>query len=1121
MSKNSSASTAPGSPSSHWDVLESFSLTPSISVTSYRSRLSGLRVVHAHVPGPLVLGYLTLATESHSNDGCPHTLEHLIFMGSERWPYKGVLDMIANRSLSQGTNAWTDVDHTCYTMDVAGQQGALQLLPVYLDHVLYPTITHSAFLTEVHHVTAEGKDAGVVYCEMEAREHTADDIMSRAVHSALYAGHCGYRSETGGLIADIRELQADTIRAYHAAYYRPDNLSVCIAGVVDQQALFATLARTEQDILSKPPLPPLQRPWSSPVPPFTSSVEQRVLFPSEDEEHGLVHIGWRFTAWRDFYSRTALDLLWTYLASTSLSPLHRAMIEIDRPYAGDLDFSILEKSVGVHLLQFEQVAVERLGEVKDAFLQVVAGIAEGREALDMGRLHSLLRKEIRQTLVGWEEEPHHTVAHFAISNFLYGQESWREEQQERKQEGGSRDGQRAHDKRGDLEREMSVVERLHELLTEDAEFWRGLMRRWILQQPYALIIGVPSKAESARLMQEEKDRLQRQVEQLTAKDAQALSKLGQQLTDAIARNSQPPPDALLEAVPSPDLTRVPELLVYTHRSGPVSAAQEAHNARHPQAAALQSLLSSLPALSSLPVSVQLDHIPSEFAQIRVLLSTADLPLELKALLPLYRDVLFESPVQRESGLLSSEQVVTALEAELVSYDSAMGVSSERFTVGSYGQYATLLLKVEAADYERGLLWARDLLRNLRFTKQRLLVAVKRMLSSIPELKNDGGSLVKAAAAHVNFDERSAQHAVNFIRQQALLKRCQADLSSQQEGAAQRWIDQLKELQRLLSRPEAMHLHIACDWLKQGKSLTATIGSLFSDGGSAAPQDGRQQQLLYSRAFLRPLTDSSHPDPATIVVPVSACRSSYLAASLPLPATFTYAHPDVAPLRLALEYLTTLEGPMWRRIRGLGFSYSYSCRLDVEGGLLVFALFKSTNLTGAYLESESIVHDYAQQRDAASRFRPEDLRAAKSSLGFELLSAGDTLIAAADQSLFTWLKGQDAGYTARLLSAVQAVSLADVEAVMSAWLLRLFDSRQTRLCVVTNPANVQDISAFFADEKRGRKVQELSSVQLFQPAKDGENRETDDSGDEDDGDDDEDEDGDDEDDDEDEDEDDDD
>lgn len=89
----------------------------------------------------LLMVLLILATEAFDDDGLPHTLEHLIFLGSEEYPYKGVLDLLANRCIAEGTNAWTDTDHTCYTMETAGSEGFLSLMPIYLDHILYPTLT--------------------------------------------------------------------------------------------------------------------------------------------------------------------------------------------------------------------------------------------------------------------------------------------------------------------------------------------------------------------------------------------------------------------------------------------------------------------------------------------------------------------------------------------------------------------------------------------------------------------------------------------------------------------------------------------------------------------------------------------------------------------------------------------------------------------------------------------------------------------------------------------------------------------------------------------------------------------------------------------------------------------
>ena len=55
------------------------------------------------------------------------------------------MDQFANRCLAQGTDAWTNTDHTCYTMTTAGSEGFLNLFPIYLDHILYPTLTVSIF----------------------------------------------------------------------------------------------------------------------------------------------------------------------------------------------------------------------------------------------------------------------------------------------------------------------------------------------------------------------------------------------------------------------------------------------------------------------------------------------------------------------------------------------------------------------------------------------------------------------------------------------------------------------------------------------------------------------------------------------------------------------------------------------------------------------------------------------------------------------------------------------------------------------------------------------------------------------------------------------------------------
>lgn len=94
---------------------------------------------------------LQVATEIFNDSGVPHTLEHLVFLGSKAWaiclkavfysssgqtnvlfaryPYKGILDSLANRAFASGTNAWTATTHTAYTVTTAGSDGFLRLLP--------------------------------------------------------------------------------------------------------------------------------------------------------------------------------------------------------------------------------------------------------------------------------------------------------------------------------------------------------------------------------------------------------------------------------------------------------------------------------------------------------------------------------------------------------------------------------------------------------------------------------------------------------------------------------------------------------------------------------------------------------------------------------------------------------------------------------------------------------------------------------------------------------------------------------------------------------------------------------------------------------------------------------
>lgn len=58
----------------------------------------------------------------------------------------------------------------------------------------------------------------------------------------------------------------------------------------------------------------MARPWQSPVPPLSSSVEETVLFPADNEDTGVVRVAWRGPDWADQQTIAACEVLWECVA---------------------------------------------------------------------------------------------------------------------------------------------------------------------------------------------------------------------------------------------------------------------------------------------------------------------------------------------------------------------------------------------------------------------------------------------------------------------------------------------------------------------------------------------------------------------------------------------------------------------------------------------------------------------------------------------------------------------------------------------------------------------------------------------------------------------------------------
>lgn len=308
-------------------------------------------------------------------------------------------------------------------MTTAGSGGFLSLLPIYLDHILFPTLADSGFTTEVHHVNGEGEDAGVVYCEMQGRENVDSSRAHLELLRAAYPG-CGYSSETGGIMHNLRtSTNNDKVRAYHKEFYRAENLTIIITGQVNHEAAFKALDSVERRILeTRSRLPPFSRPWQTPVPPLAGPKDLKILYPSDEEDSGLVYAGWRGP--KSATEQTILvgcSVLLRYLTNTSISPLQQEFVEVEDPWASGVSYSLTENQESLLFIEFENVPVGKIEEIKPKLMRLLNRLGKSEEQFDMTRIHTIVEKMILEAYCSLEDTPHDSAAYMVIGDVLYGQ----------------------------------------------------------------------------------------------------------------------------------------------------------------------------------------------------------------------------------------------------------------------------------------------------------------------------------------------------------------------------------------------------------------------------------------------------------------------------------------------------------------------------------------------------------------------------------------------------------------------------------------------------------------------------------------------------------------------------
>ncbi|UZJ56905.1 hypothetical protein CBS101457_006225 [Exobasidium rhododendri] len=1026
----------------NFDLLDRVDLhfAPGMSVEKWKSRITGLTVYWANFPSPLLNSYSAIRSEIFNDSGVPHTLEHLIFLGSEKYPFKGVLDTLANRAFAQGTNAWTAQDHTAYTLTTAGSDGFLRMLPVYLDHVFHPTLTSEGFVTEVYHVNGKGEDAGVVFSEMQGRENSSGDLMQLEFQRNLYKSASGYRSETGGLMSALRILTIDDIREYHQKYYAPYNTAVVLCGSLDSESMLDSLQTTEDDLVKhggKGAPAGWKRPFletpSAQLPQILEKRSQVVVdFPEKDESVGEIMIGWVGPSVNEWEVQEAISVLGTYLTDSAVSPVQKALVERDDPQCTDVYFSTSDKA-GASTLEayFSSVPTAVIDKLDSTLVdEVFAKVAQ--DGIDMTRMKTIIDRERTKLLNMLETKPADSLADVIIVDFLYGQENGR-----------------------DLEASLDSMKQYDALEKYTSSQWVQVLRRWFIDNNRLVISGKPSAQMADRLKKETQDLIQKRKVEL---GETGLAKLDKALQDAQKLNDLEIPKKMLSDFQIPDVKSINWIEVGTVTEGSINTASGHLSSRATATNALDEKLQSHLAKEGdwqPPFFVQWNQIPSNFITLTIMLNTTSLSAQLRPLLTLFLSSIFSLPVKRSDGTeLGYEEVVKLLDEDTLEYDACLGAGS------GFAEMISVEIKVEKTKFLKGIEWIHDLLWNTQLAIDRLKVNAAKLAQSLPEQKRDGRTISWALSRSLTHsDQLSSNLLNNILTQSDVIPKVVEQLSS--PSTASVVIDQLEDLRRTLLTPEKIMLTVAGDITSIQDPKDVLRKMTRKVGWNSKPTETEKVPL--SRFVLTPLGKT--PCRKGIITPLSTLESSFAVFSSK--GLEDYQDPDYVALSVTISVLNAMESYLWRYIRGAGLAYGASIRADAEAGLIHFTLYRSPDSSKAFTAAADVIR---QLVNGDMSIGDDVLDSAKSSLCFGVADAeGTASLAASEAFTDSVLKGTGKGRGRRLLEESNKVTVEQVKQCLAKYIQPIFDSTTSICAIACSPGRLGEMKA--ALEKVGYEMEQ--------------------------------------------------
>lgn len=1086
-------------------------------IRAFRHIAAAVRFVVFSAPGPLVSSTIIVGTEPISDAGHPHTLEHIIFLGSKMYPDRGYLDNLACRCISDGTNAWTDNEYTAYTATTAGLEGFLNLLPCYLDHIMRPKINRPAFDSEVYHIREDGKEAGVVFCEMQAREHTEADLAELALQRLLYK-KTPLAFGCGGICKDIRNLTNEDIAQFHRNQYCGANISVCVGGSdISAWRLLSSVKPLLDEMASMPGFHPGVPRWQIPIAlePLPPVTRQIVPFPSSDESIGSITIAWRGPGVVNKSMRTAVDVMLRYLASDVWSPLRQAFVEVEDQIASDIE--ALQETfldMGSFMLSFEGVShmddddddddgddeededdpMEEIDleeeETRDSYL--ISGklekklmkilqdiVTSGELPGGLDAVHVAIKKEKESLVSEFEAGSHNSVPHHLIEELIYGE-------------------------RGSLvigEEARGLIGQYDAVKQKDETFWISILKDMFVDAPRIELVLVPEQQLAEKLAEDEQKSVNERVRRI-GKDA--LETLGRENKERIASLKT----AKFKASSFPP---IPSTMSITRFPYSVS--------RHTESRFY------------LAQSVALE---TDFVHCAIMFDSKRLTMDQRMLLPLLAELIPTCDVLLDdmTYVQYTDNARAVSEVTISNYESTVSIG---LSYGLAEQCVVVHFTAAPESFERA---AQLILRTFfqsEITAERVAAVSQSLLANCLGELREGESVLNAAAALVPYCEtQNHQHAeklpnsilYNFVAMYPFVSFLSDEFSSAKkpkkrvrQKVIHKMHDVLKHVRSLppseimvqisARDPQSAHKLLETAWEKNAVRWDSLMtNSNNSDdpnskmegvvpaavGANFATEDCNEGQLPISRRLPARLSDLAHGQVLARVIGIGGVESSFLECRKDC--DVFVGHSDWGALNVLIEMLSRVEGPLSDAVRVAGLAYGVHIQFSTWTGVIYVSIHESSSLAAAWDAVCNCLTDFRAQLETATTTTKKDgvknsdessstlaveLDTAKASMLFTLnksrASPGSISVGALSRAAIDAPASPAADQ--ELEAEVEKVSLDCLKRVFDAHVKPLYTADQGRVVVaVCGDSVVADIVEKFASCSHPVRFEECSTEDLY-------------------------------------------